>query len=125
MKKILVIEDNREVRENTAELLEVHHFEVRTAINGKTGFATAKEYLPDMILCDIMMPDSDGRRFLEMARADRDTRDIPVVLFSAAPNGSELQRSMSAQAVGIIRKPFAADELLGAVRRALSLAGNG
>jgi CRP/FNR family cyclic AMP-dependent transcriptional regulator len=61
--KILVIEDNKDVRENLAELLELSGYHVVTAENGKTGAAKAMELLPDLILCDIMMPELDGFGF--------------------------------------------------------------
>ena len=60
MKTILVIEDNREMRENTAEILELAHYNVITAVNGREGVEKARKQKPDLILCDIMMPEMDG-----------------------------------------------------------------
>lgn len=66
MKKILVIEDNPEILENTAELLELSHYEVATAPNGRLGVEQALAQKPDLILCDIMMPELDGYGVLHM-----------------------------------------------------------
>ncbi|NBC24088.1 MAG: response regulator, partial [Bacteroidetes bacterium] len=60
MKKILVIEDQKEVRENISEILELTGYEVQSAENGKQGFEAAVQWLPDLILCDVMMPELDG-----------------------------------------------------------------
>ena len=60
MKKILLIEDNVDVRENTAEILELANYQVVTAENGKIGIEKTKEFIPDLVLCDIMMPLMDG-----------------------------------------------------------------
>jgi CheY-like chemotaxis protein len=60
MKKVLIIEDNKDVRENTADILELSNYKVSTAKNGKTGLILAKQLLPDVIVCDIMMPELDG-----------------------------------------------------------------
>ncbi|TCJ19077.1 response regulator [Flaviaesturariibacter flavus] len=119
MKKILIIEDNLEIRENTAELLEVHQFEVMTARNGREGYLIAREAHPDMILCDIMMPGTDGRRFLELARADRRTSAIPVVFFSAGTAGPDLQQRLIGKAQGFLKKPFSEQALLDIVFRTL------
>lgn len=81
MKKILIIEDNDEIRENTAELLGLHNYDVFTAEEGGEGYELARKHEPDLILCDIMMPETDGRRFLKLARNDKIVRDIPLVFF--------------------------------------------
>ncbi|MEO9211395.1 MAG: response regulator, partial [Ginsengibacter sp.] len=64
MIKILLVEDNNEIRENTAEILELASYQVTTAINGKDGYEKALEETPDIIICDIMMPVLDGYGFL-------------------------------------------------------------
>lgn len=119
MKKILIIEDNDEIRENTAELLELHDFEVFTAEEGGEGFRLAKKHEPDLILCDIMMPETDGRRFLKLARNDDAIRGIPLIFFSAGTGPAELQRHLIRAADGFLRKPFTEEELLKAVGKFL------
>lgn len=117
MKKILIIEDNDEIRENTAELLGLHNYNVFTAEEGGEGFKMAKKHGPDLILCDIMMPETDGRKFLKLARNDKMVRDIPLIFFSAGTGSPEVQRSLIKAANGFLKKPFTEEELLKAVKK--------
>lgn len=117
MKKILIIEDNDEIRENTAELLGLHNYDVFTAEEGGEGYELARKHEPDLILCDIMMPETDGRRFLKLARNDKIVRDIPLVFFSAGTGSPEVQRALIKAADGFLRKPFTEEELLKAVEK--------
>ena len=77
MKKILVIEDNDEVRENIAEILELANYKVVTAENGKIGAATALKEIPDLVICDIMMPVLDGYGVLHLLNQHTETFGIP------------------------------------------------
>ena len=77
MKKILLIEDDTVMRENTAEILELDSYEVETAENGKKGCIIAKELKPDLIICDIMMPELDGYGVLHILAKDPKTASIP------------------------------------------------
>ncbi len=122
MKKILIIEDNEEIRENTAELLALHDFDVFTAIEGKSGFDLAKKYNPDLIICDIMMPETDGRRFLKLARNDVQVRDIPLIFFSAGTSPAGVQRALIRAADGFLKKPFTEEELLKTINKFLNTA---
>lgn len=115
VKKILIIEDNDEIRENTAELLELHNYYVFTAEEGGKGFELAKKYMPDLILCDIMMPQTDGRRFLKLARNDEMVHAIPVIFFSAGTASFQVQKALIKAANGFLQKPFTGEELLRAV----------
>lgn len=120
MKKILIIEDNAEIRENTVELLEINQFIVQSAENGLVGYELAKKTLPDLILCDMMMPDTDGTRFLQFARADEAVRNIPVVFFSAGTPTAEVQDNLIKKSNGFLKKPFLEEELLGIVQGILN-----
>lgn len=120
MHKILIIEDNVEVRENTAELLELNDFHVITAENGRLGFELAKDCAPDVILCDMMMPETDGRAFLYLAKKDEKVRSIPLVFFSAGTLGPKAQKSLIDAGNGFLKKPFTTDELLGIISSALN-----
>ena len=82
-KKILLIEDNLEMRENTAEIIELANYNVITAVNGKDGVEKAKEQLPDLIICDIMMPELDGYGVLETLAKNTTTKHIPFIFLSA------------------------------------------
>ena len=117
MKKILIIEDNDEIRENTAELLALHNYNVFTAEEGGEGFDLAKKHGPDVILCDIMMPETDGTRFLKLARNDDAVRNIPLIFFSAGTAVPEVQQSLAKASNGFLKKPFTEEELLNAIAR--------
>ena len=112
VKKILIIEDNEEIRENTAELLGLHNYDVFTAEEGGEGYELAKKHEPDLILCDIMMPETDGRRFLRLAKNDKLVRDIPLIFFSAGTGSPEVQKALIRAANGFLQKPFTEEELL-------------
>ncbi|MET0637897.1 MAG: response regulator [Chitinophagaceae bacterium] len=118
MKCILIIEDNTAIRENTSEILELRKYKVLAAEEGQKGFKLAKEFLPDLILCDIMMPDTDGSLFFRLAKADAVTRDIPIVFFSAG-SAQHLQVELKKIADGFLKKPFSEEELLSTVLNAL------
>jgi CheY-like chemotaxis protein len=119
VKKILIIEDNEEIRENTAELLGLHNYDVFTAEEGGEGYEMAKKHEPDLILCDIMMPETDGRRFLRLAKNDKSVRDIPLIFFSAGTGSPEVQKALIKAANGFLQKPFTEEELLKAVHKFL------
>jgi len=116
MKKILVIEDNFEVRDNIAEILELANYDVDTAENGKVGVVKAQEMIPDIIICDIMMPELDGFGVLYMLGRDPRTSGIPFVFLSAMADKSDIRKGMNLGADDYITKPFALSELLARVR---------
>jgi CheY-like chemotaxis protein len=118
MKIILVIEDNDEIRENTSEILELGQFKVLTAKEGTSGFEMAKRFKPDLILCDIMMPKTDGRAFFRMAKADEVLRKIPIVFFSAG-SAQDVQNEIKKIADGFLKKPFTEQELFSMVHQLL------
>lgn len=115
MKRILLIEDDVILRENTAELLELSDFEVITAPNGKIGITTAKRELPDIVICDIMMPEIDGYGVLEELSKDLDTRFIPFIFLSAKTERKDVRKGMDLGADDYITKPFLEDELISAI----------
>jgi CheY-like chemotaxis protein len=117
MKRILIIEDNAAIRENTAELLELNRFSVLTAENGQAGFELAKTSVPDVILCDMMMPDTDGQQFLKLVKEDNITANIPLVFFSAGSLAPEIQEQLVAGKDDYLKKPFTEEDLLRAVRK--------
>ena len=83
MKRILLIQDDVILRENTAELLELSNYHVTTAAHGKAGVEIAKTRLPDIVICDIMMPELDGYGVLEALSKNEETKHIPFVFLSA------------------------------------------
>ncbi|MGZ5285632.1 MAG: response regulator, partial [Flavisolibacter sp.] len=120
MYKILIIEDNAEIRENTCELLQLRNYEVLTAENGKVGFELAKKFNPHVILCDMMMPDSNGNEFLRLAQSDGALKETPVVFFSAGSPTPFDHQALVKLADGFLMKPFTEEELLNIIQEAIS-----
>ena len=114
-KKILLIEDDRVMRENTAELLELSGYEVATAENGKYGVEKAKADRPDLIICDVMMPELDGYGVLYLLSRDKDTAGIPFIFLTAKAERADQRRGMELGADDYLTKPFEEDELIRAV----------
>lgn len=119
MKKILVIEDNQDIRENAAEILELSHYKVFTAENGLNGIEIALAQKPDLILCDIMMPEMDGYGVLHMVQKNPDLKATPFIFFSAKTEQSDIRRGMGLGADDYIPKPFSATDLLTTVESRL------
>lgn len=119
MKKIVLIEDNPDVRENTAEILELADFEVLKAANGKEGVEIASNENPDLVICDIMMPELDGYGVLHILSKKESTRNIPFIFMTAKAEKSEIRKGMNLGADDYITKPFDDTELLDAVEARL------
>ncbi|MGB7843075.1 MAG: response regulator [Salinimicrobium sp.] len=120
MKKVLFIEDDTVVRENTAELLELAEYEVITAANGKTGVAIAKAEKPDIIVCDIMMPEMDGYGVLQELANDPGTQHIPFIFLSAKTEHKDIRKGMDLGADDYLTKPFEEEELTSAIESRLA-----
>jgi CheY-like chemotaxis protein len=118
-KNILLIEDNLEMRENTSELMALANYNVITAVNGKEGVEQAKKKLPDLIICDIMMPDMDGYGVLYNLSKDPSTCAIPFVFLSAKAEKNEFRKGMNLGADDYLIKPFEEMELLKAIESRL------
>ncbi len=106
MKKILIVEDNTDVRENLAEILELSGYEPLTAENGKVGVEKALHDQPDLILCDVMMPELDGFGVLHILSRNQRTADIPFIFLTAKAERDDFRRGMSLGADDYITKPF-------------------
>ncbi len=119
MKTILIIEDNRDVRENTAEILELANYKVLQAENGKTGVEIAQQKKPDLIICDIMMPVLDGYGVIHLLNKSPVTAGIPFIFLTAKSERSDLRKGMEMGADDYITKPFSDIELLNAVESRL------
>ena len=115
MKTILLIEDNLDVRENTAEILELADYKVISAENGKVGVELAKKHIPDLIICDIMMPELDGYGVIHMLTKNPETASIPFIFLTAKTEKSDLRKGMNLGADDYLTKPFDDLELLDAV----------
>jgi len=115
MKKILLIEDNADVRENTAEILALAQYDVLTAENGKIGVQLAQTELPDLIICDIMMPVLDGHGVLHLLSKNESTAGIPFIFLTAKAERSDFRKGMEMGADDYLTKPFDDVELLSAI----------
>lgn len=109
---ILIIEDSNEIRENTAELLELAGYDVTTAVNGKDGLEQARKIQPDLILCDIMMPELDGYGVLRALENIPGLTGTPFVFFTAKSEKSDFRAGMDLGADDYLTKPFTGDDLL-------------
>ncbi|MEE9371736.1 MAG: response regulator [Saprospiraceae bacterium] len=115
MKKILVIEDNLEVRENVCEILELANYKVYDAENGKIGVEKAILIKPDVILCDVMMPELDGFGVLKILSKNKSTYDIPFIFLTARIEKDDFRKGMGLGADDYITKPFDDTQLLEAI----------
>ncbi|MFA5575466.1 MAG: response regulator [Brumimicrobium sp.] len=115
MSKIVVIEDNNEMRENIVEMLELAGYEVLSAPNGKVGVDLVNKEIPDLIVCDIMMPELDGYGVLYYLSKNPQTRAIPFVFLSAKADRQDLRKGMNLGADDYITKPFEDIDLLEAI----------
>lgn len=120
MKKVLLIEDDITVRENTAELLELSGYQVVTASNGKKGIDKAKSEIPHIIVCDIMMPEIDGYGVLQELSTEPETANIPFIFLSAKTEHKDIRKGMDLGADDYLTKPFEEDELLSAIESRLA-----
>lgn len=124
MKKILLVEDDTSLRENMEELLDLSGYLVVTASNGKKAVELAKEEIPDLVLCDIMMPEMDGYEVLESLSSCKETCRIPFVFVSAKTEHQEVRKGMELGADDYLTKPFEEEELLNAISSRLEKAKN-
>lgn len=114
-KKILIIEDNEDIRESSMEILELAGYEVLQAGNGKIGVELALNHLPDMILCDIMMPELDGYGVLYLLSKNSNTENIPFIFLTAKAERSDMRKGMEMGADDYLTKPFDDMELLNTI----------
>ncbi len=115
MTTILVIEDETKIRENIQEILELEGFDALTAENGRIGVQLAQAHHPDLIICDVMMPELDGYDVLVALRQDPDTLKIPFIFLSAKATTADFRKGMSLGADDYLTKPFTPGELREAI----------
>ena len=119
MKKILVIEDEAETLDNLVLMLEMEGFKALSAPNGRAGVAAARRELPDVILCDVSMPQMDGYGVLETLRADSATVSIPFIFLTAKSDKKDLRTGMNLGADDYLTKPASAQDVLAAINARL------
>jgi DNA-binding response OmpR family regulator len=116
MQKILVIEDERGIRDNVVDILTFEEFDTIPALNGKAGVELAQEHLPDLILCDLRMPELDGYGVVRALRAHASTATIPIIIMTAKAHDLEQEFVEEMNIAFCLKKPFQALELIDAVR---------
>ncbi len=118
-KRILVIEDEEGIRDRVVRILGYEGYEARSAADGLAGVSMAHAFRPDVILCDVMMPEGDGNDVLDLLRAHLDTELIPIIMVSAATERASIRGAMEKGADDYITKPFTTEELVGAIEAQL------
>ncbi len=118
--KILIIEDDAFVRRNIEELLHEEGYGTIVSANGKEGIENVKRTLPDLIICDIMMPELNGFKVKEILNRSDETFDIPLIYLTAKTDAADLRIGMNLGADDYIFKPYKSDDLLRAVNLKLS-----
>lgn len=116
---ILVIEDDREMLGNLVGILELAHYKVITAANGRLGVTSALQFNPDLIICDVMMPELDGFGLLHLLRKERATSNIPLIFLTGRVERTDVRKGMNLGADDYITKPFDGLDLLNAVEMRL------
>lgn len=119
MKKILVIEDEPEMRRNITTLLRYYNYEPIAAENGRLGVEAARKRAPDLILCDVMMPELDGYGVLQALQADESLGRIPFIFLTAKGEKDDLRSGMNLGADDYLTKPVANRELVQAIESRL------
>src|SRR5215217_3482603 len=114
-KRVLVIDDNTDIRENTAEILDLAGYKTFTAENGKRGVELAIKEKPSVIICDIMMPELDGYGVLHLLRKNPDTQNIPFIFLTSKTERGDFRKGMEMGADDYVTKPFEDIELLNAI----------
>jgi CheY-like chemotaxis protein len=112
MKRILLVEDNEPILENTTELLELSNYQVLSARNGQQGLTLAFQEMPDMIVCDIAMPGLNGYMLLQAVRETPGLEKVPFVFLTASSENVDIQKGLAMGADGYLVKPFEGDKLL-------------
>ncbi|MXO06707.1 response regulator [Flavobacterium sp. HBTb2-11-1] len=119
MSKVLIIEDNEHIRENVVEILELSGYEVFDAENGKKGVEIALKNIPDIILCDIMMPELDGYGVLHILQKNAQTQAVPIIFLTAKTERADIRKGMELGVDDYLTKPFDDLELLRAIEARL------
>ena len=120
MNRILIIEDQPQMRKNLSLILEMENYEVLSAENGRLGLELIRRHPPDLVICDVMMPEMDGKAVITELRADPATATLPFIFLTANGDRSDVRHGMNLGADDYLTKPVAREDLLAAVTARLS-----
>jgi CheY-like chemotaxis protein len=120
MRKILIIEDNLDIRDNLEEILELQDYVVYLAENGENGIASIQEVKPDLILCDVAMPRKNGYEVLDHVRSNPLTAAIPFIFITASAEERDIAMGKMAGADDYLSKPFPSSKLIASISRLLN-----
>lgn len=120
MLRILIIEDDDIIRENLKDILETFNYQIFSHSNGQEGLEAIKQTLPDLILCDIIMPDLNGYDVLKEIQDNPMLPNIPFVFLSAKAEKTDISKGLELGAQGYLVKPFTVNELLNAIKKGLN-----
>jgi DNA-binding response OmpR family regulator len=123
-KQILIVEDEANVRKMLARLLEKHEYTVRGAVDGLDGLRSLEDYVPDLIIVDVMMPNLDGITFTRALKNRRETRSIPVIFLTAKSDPHSMIEGINVGAKYYVTKPFQIDDILQKVGKVLGDKGH-
>ncbi len=112
MKTILLIEDNKDILENLIEYLELEGYKILFANNGKEGIELANKFVPDLIICDVLMRDMDGHEVLRLLLDTAKTYEIPFIFSTSNSEKVDRTKALQLGADDYIIKPFEVEELL-------------
>jgi two-component system sensor histidine kinase/response regulator len=121
MTKILVIEDEAGVRDSLVDILNAEDFIVDSAVNGQEGLMQIRDFHPDLVICDVMMPVLDGYGVLEQVRQDPELATLPFVFLTAKAGRDDFRSGMDLGADDYLTKPFTHDDLLRMIRARLGV----
>lgn len=125
MPKVLVVDDSLTVRKVVERALEARSIQVLAAASGAEALASMEREAPDLVICDVLMPDQDGFEICQFVKSHPSLGKVPVLLISGVVNGSVLERAASVRSDDVMRKPFAAEELVRKIDGLLSGGANG
>jgi len=120
-KKILIIEDEEVIAKMLKDRLQTLGFAVAIEVDGLQGLKRAREWNPDLIILDIMLPEMDGYRVSRLLKYDETYKHIPIIMLTARTQPADRQKGMAAGADLYITKPFEAEDLIGKIKKLLKL----
>ncbi|HVE11779.1 MAG TPA: response regulator [Elusimicrobiota bacterium] len=115
MKKVLVVDDDPDIVEFVTELLKAHHYEVASAENGRQGVEKARQYRPDLVILDLMMPDMHGFEVCQALREDPQLKDIRIIVSSGKRYQTDHRAADRLGADRFVAKPYKVADMMGAV----------